>query len=121
MHGQIEFINRMVTGLVSLAVIVAVLGALIRVPRRRDLTWLAFGLVLGVIAQALLGALVVKKLLDPPFVMGHFLLSALLLADALVLVWRAGIPDGASTTPSVPPGRPPPRGGGRRPRRARSW
>jgi cytochrome c oxidase assembly protein subunit 15 len=103
LHGQIEFINRMVTGLVSIAVIVAVLGALIRVPRRRDLTWLAFGLVLGVIAQALLGALVVKKLLDPPFVMGHFLLSAVLLANALVLVWRAGIPDGASTIPSVPP------------------
>ncbi|MEP6622883.1 MAG: COX15/CtaA family protein [Acidimicrobiia bacterium] len=101
-HGKIEFINRMVTGLVSAAVIVAVLGALVRVPRRRDLTWLACGLVLGVIAQALLGALVVEKLLDPPFVMGHFLLSALLLANAMVLVWRAGIPDDAHTAPSVP-------------------
>ena len=101
-HGQIEFVNRMVTGLVSVAVIVAVLGAFVRSPRRRDLTGLAFGLVLGVIAQALLGALVVKKLLDPPFVMGHFLLSALLLANALVLVWRAGIPDDATTMPSVP-------------------
>jgi cytochrome c oxidase assembly protein subunit 15 len=30
-------------------------------------------------------------------------LSAVLLANALVLVWRAGIPDGASTIPSVPP------------------
>ncbi len=101
-HGTIEFVNRMITGLVSAAVIVAVLGALVRVPRRRDLTWLAVGLVVGVIAQALLGALVVKKLLDPPFVMGHFLLSAVLLANALVLVWRAGIPDDARTAPSVP-------------------
>ncbi len=101
-HGLIEFVNRMITGLVSVAVIVAVLGALVRTPRRRDLTWLAWGLVVGVIAQALLGALVVKKLLDPPFVMGHFLLSALLLANALVLVWRAGIPDDARTAPSVP-------------------
>ena len=80
-HGWIEFVNRMVTGLVSIAVIVAVLGALVRTPRRRDLTWLSLGLVLGVIAQALLGALVVQKLLDPPFVMGHFLLSAVLLAE----------------------------------------
>ena len=94
-HGWIEFVNRMVTGLVSVAVIIAVLGALVRTPRRRDLTWLSVGLVLGVIAQALLGALVVEKLLDPPFVMGHFLLSAVLLANALVLVWRAGIADGA--------------------------
>ena len=36
-HGWIEFVNRMVTGLVSVAVIVAVLGALVRAPRRRDL------------------------------------------------------------------------------------
>jgi heme a synthase len=101
-HGWIEFVNRMVTGLVSIAVIVAVLGALVRTPRRRDLTWLSVGLVLGVIAQALLGALVVKKLLDPPFVMGHFLLSAVLLADALVLVWRAGVPDGVASPVVVP-------------------
>ncbi len=101
-HGWIEFVNRMVTGLVSVAVIVAVLGALVRRPRRRDLTWLSLGLVVGVIAQALLGALVVKKLLDPPFVMGHFLLSAVLLANALVLVWRAGIADGSRSPIAVP-------------------
>lgn len=93
-HGLIEFVNRMVTGIVSIAVIAAALGSLVRRPRRRDLLWLSSGLVLGVIAQALLGALVVEKLLDPPFVMGHFLLSAILLANALVLIWRAGIPDG---------------------------
>jgi cytochrome c oxidase assembly protein subunit 15 len=101
-HGWIEFVNRMITGLVSIAVIVAVLGALVRTPRRRDLTWLSIGLVLGVIAQALLGALVVQKLLAPPFVMGHFLLSAVLLTDALVLVWRAGVPDGTPTPVVVP-------------------
>lgn len=102
-HGIIEFVNRMVTGLVSVAVIVAVLGSLVRTPRRRDLVWLSVGLVLGVIAQALLGALVVKKLLDPPFVMGHFLLSAILLANALVLVWRAGVPDGQRAPVVVAP------------------
>ncbi len=101
-HGWIEFVNRMVTGLVSVAVIVAVLGALVRVPRRRDLTWLAIGLVIGVFAQALLGALVVKQLLSPPFVMGHFLVSAVLLANALTLVWRAGVPDGEPTPICVP-------------------
>jgi Uncharacterized protein required for cytochrome oxidase assembly len=102
-HGIIEFVNRMVTGIVSVAVIVAVLGSLVRTPRRRDLVWLSVGLVLGVIAQALLGALVVKKLLDPPFVMGHFLLSAILLANALVLFWRAGVPDGQRAPVVVAP------------------
>ncbi len=97
-HAMIEFVNRTITGLVSLGVIAAVLGSLLRVPRRRDLVWLSAGLVGGVIAQALLGALVVARHLAPPFVMGHFLLSAVLLADAVWLHHRAGLPD------------PPPRG-----------
>ena len=75
-----------------------------RLPRRRDLIWLSLGLVVGVIAQALLGALVVEELLDPPFVMGHFLLSAVLLADAIVLHHRAGLPDGSRSRPAFGPG-----------------
>lgn len=101
-HAQIEFANRAVTGLVSLAVMIAVLGSLVRLPRRKDLIWLSVGLVLGVIAQALLGALVVSELLAPPFVMGHFLLSAVLLADAIVLHHRAGLPDDMRSRPAVP-------------------
>lgn len=99
-HAMVEFTNRAVTGLVSLGVIVAVLGSLLRLPRRRDLVWLSLGLVLGVIAQALLGALVVEKLLSPPFVMGHFLLSAILLANAIELYHRAGLPDDARSRPA---------------------
>jgi cytochrome c oxidase assembly protein subunit 15 len=99
-HATVEFANRVVTGLVSFGVILAVLGSLFRLPRRRDLIWLSVGLVLGVIAQALLGALVVEKLLDPPFVMGHFLLSAVLLANAIELHHRAGLPDGSRSRPA---------------------
>ena len=95
-HQWIESLNRMFTGLVSIAVVVAVLGSLVRTPRRRDLVWLSFGLVAGVFAQAVLGGLTVLFDLAPPFVMAHFLLSILLLADAIVLHWRAGQPDGAS-------------------------
>src|SRR3954470_5609910 len=36
-HAMVEFVNRSITGLVSIAVILAVLGSLGRVPRRRDL------------------------------------------------------------------------------------
>jgi cytochrome c oxidase assembly protein subunit 15 len=100
-HQAIESINRAITGLVSVAVMLAVLGSLVRKPRRGDLVWLSLGLVLGVIAQALLGALVVQELLDPTFVMGHFLLSAVLLANAIYLHYRAGLPDGARTRPTV--------------------
>jgi cytochrome c oxidase assembly protein subunit 15 len=93
-HGAVEFVNRMFTGLVSLAVMLAVLGSFVRSPRRRDLTWLSFGLVVGVLAQIVLGGLTVIYGLSPPWVMSHFLLSMVLLADAVVLHVRASRPDG---------------------------
>ncbi len=92
-HAMVEFVNRCVTGLVSVAVTLAVLGSLVRRPRRRDLIWLSLGLVGGVVAQILLGGLVVLSHLWPPFVMGHFIVSMALLADAVVLHHRAGLAD----------------------------
>lgn len=99
-NGMIEFINRTFTGFVSLAVIVAVLGAFVRNPRRRDLVWLSFGLVAGVLGQIVLGGVTVLVELHPVAVMSHFLLSMLLLADAIVLHHRAGIPDDAVERPA---------------------
>jgi cytochrome c oxidase assembly protein subunit 15 len=101
-HAMVEFVNRTVTGLVSLVVVIAVLGSLIRSPRRRDLVLLSLGLVVGVIVQIILGKLVVEKLLSPTWVMSHFLVSMLLLANALVLCRRAAQPDDAFRRPAVP-------------------
>ncbi len=95
-HGWIEFLNRTFTGLVSVAVVLAVLGALWRVPYRADLTRWAIGLVAGVFAQALLGGLVVWLHVAPLAVMGHYLLSAVLVWNAVVLHHKAGEPDDAS-------------------------
>jgi len=92
-HGWVEFVNRVFTGAVSIAVIVCVLGSLLRDPRRRDLIWLSIGLVAGVFAQAVLGGLTVLFDLRPEFVMSHFLLSLVLLTDAVVLYKRAGEAD----------------------------
>ncbi len=93
LHPMVEFVNRTITGLVSLAVALAVLGSLRRTPRRRDLTWLSLGLVAGVAAQILLGGLVVLFDLNPVLVQGHFVVSMALVADAVVLHHRAGQPD----------------------------
>jgi cytochrome c oxidase assembly protein subunit 15 len=90
----IEFLNRLVTGVVSAAVIVAVLGSVIRQPRRRDLTLLSWGLVAGVIAQIVLGGMVVLFDLSPRLVMGHFLLSMVIVWNAVVLHHRAARPEG---------------------------
>lgn len=88
-HAMIEFVNRTVTGFVSIAVILAVLGSLIRTPRRRDLTWLSLGLVAGVIGQIILGGLTVLFELHPPFVIAHFAMSMVLIWNAFVLHERS--------------------------------
>ncbi|MEZ5168276.1 MAG: COX15/CtaA family protein [Acidimicrobiales bacterium] len=104
-HAMIEFVNRMFTGVVTVAVVAAVLGSLRRMPRRQDLVWWSWGLVAGVLAQIILGAVLVKTDLDPRFTMGHFLLSMVLLWNATVLMHRAGRTGGRAaaggTTPWV--------------------
>ena len=102
-HAMIEFGNRLVTGAVSVVVIVAVLGSLARRPRRRDLVWLSLGLVAGVLGQIVLGGLTVLFDLAPPLVMAHFGLSMAILACAVVLHHRAGRPDDGRPVPLAPP------------------
>jgi cytochrome c oxidase assembly protein subunit 15 len=97
-HAWVEFGNRLFTGVVSIAVALAVLGSLVREPRRPDLTRLSWGLVAGVLAQILIGALVVKTELVPAAVSAHFLVSMLLVANALVLHHRAGEEGGSPRT-----------------------
>lgn len=93
-HAAIEQINRFFTGVVGMAVIVAVLASLWRVPRRRDLTRLSLWLVAGVVANAVLGGISVLVDLHPLAVQGHMLLSMALIVVGTVLVRRAGEPDG---------------------------
>jgi cytochrome c oxidase assembly protein subunit 15 len=88
-HPAIEFGNRMFTGLVVIAVVVAVLGSVRRDPRRQDLIWLSWGLVAGVIGQIVLGGITVLFDLNPALVACHFLLSIALVTDAVVLHHRA--------------------------------
>jgi cytochrome c oxidase assembly protein subunit 15 len=88
-HGLVEFGNRLVTVIITIAVAAAFLGSIFRAPRRRDLVWLSGGLVAGVLAQAVLGGIVVYTKLNPYVVMVHFFASMLLLVDAVVLVHRS--------------------------------
>ncbi len=95
-HQWVEFGNRLVSGVVVVVALLAVIGAALRQPRRRDLTWLSVGLVAGVLAQVILGGVTVYYDLKPPLVMAHFLLSMVLVLDAAVLHWRSGQPDAQS-------------------------
>ncbi len=88
-HAVIEYGNRLLTGFVGLAVIVASVLAWFRHPFRWHLALFGAMLPLGVIGQAVLGALVVKYHLAPGLVMCHFILSMLLLDAAFALAWCA--------------------------------
>lgn len=100
-HAVIEFVNRLLSGLVGLPILLAVRGALRRDPRRRDLVWLSSALLAGVVVQVLVGRLTVLSDLSPLVVMAHFLLAMAMLADSVVLYWAAGRPDGQVGRPLV--------------------
>jgi heme a synthase len=93
LHPAIEFGNRMVVVVLCIVTAIALVAALLRVPRRRDLVWLSAGLLGGVLGEAVLGAVVVYTKLNPYVVMTHFMVGIALLTDAFVLVLRAGRPD----------------------------
>jgi len=88
-HAVIEYGNRLLTGFVGLSVIAASALAWFRRPFRWHLALFGAMLPLGVLGQAILGALVVKYHLAPGLVMGHFILSMLLLDAAFALAWCA--------------------------------
>jgi heme A synthase len=68
--------------------------------RRRDLIWLGAAQPLGVVAQAVIGGIVVLTKLNPAAVSVHFLVSASVVAAAVVLHVRC-----TDTGPQGPPAR----------------
>ena len=91
-HTWIEFGNRMVTVAITLIAVAVFVAAWRFRPggrRRRDLVWLAAAQPLGVLAQAVLGGIVVLTNLNPAVVSLHFLLSIAVLAPAVALMSAA--------------------------------
>ncbi len=84
---MIEYGNRLLTGFVGFAVIAASVLAFFRKPYRWHLALFGALLPLGVVGQAILGALVVKYHLAPGLVMSHFILSMMLLDASFALAW----------------------------------
>jgi cytochrome c oxidase assembly protein subunit 15 len=101
LHPAVEFGNRMVVVVLCVCTALALVAALRRVPRRRDLVWLSAGLLVGVLGEALLGAVVVYTKLNPYVVMTHFMVGIALLTDAVVLGLRAGRDLGAGASPGA--------------------
>lgn len=99
----IEFGNRMLTFGVSAAAIFAIFCALTQVRYRKDFTVLSVMLLLGVVAQAVIGGLSVLYDLDWIWISVHYLASiTLLLIPAVMLTWRAGAGTSARREPGAP-------------------
>jgi heme a synthase len=92
-HQWIEFGNRVVTiAIFTIAVVVSVAAWQFRPGpgggRRRDLVWLAAAQPGAIVAQALIGGIVVRTDLTPGWVSAHFLASVALVAAAVALYVR---------------------------------
>ncbi len=91
-HPVVEFTNRLVSAVVTVLSVVALGVTARRTPPRRDLTLLAGGLVAGIAAEIVLGGLVVLFKLNPYLVALHFVLTLVIVADAIVLYHSSGVP-----------------------------
>jgi cytochrome c oxidase assembly protein subunit 15 len=84
-HAYIEFGNRALGGITIVVVLLTALAAWRTPSLPRRARWLALTVFLGALAQAPLGYLAVKTDLRWPIVASHLLLSALVLAGAVVV------------------------------------
>ncbi len=93
-HAAIEQLNRIFSGLIGVPIALALIGAYLLRPRRRDLVrpaWVLFALFW---AEAVLGGISVLVKLAWVSVMGHFLLAIALVGVALLMYRRASQPEG---------------------------
>ena len=88
-HSIIEFGNRLVTVAIVLIVGISFVAATLRRPRRTDLIVLNGVLIAGIVADALLGALVVYSKLNAWLVSLHLVISLSLVASAATLYHRS--------------------------------
>ena len=88
-NGMVEFVNRLITGVVMAFTLVAVIGARRFRDVRPELFRWSLGLPAWVLGNAVIGGLVVIFHLAPVSVIGHFLVSLGAVWNATVLYERA--------------------------------
>jgi cytochrome c oxidase assembly protein subunit 15 len=94
-HGIIEFGNRTLTGLVGILAVIVVLLVWRMRRDRRDLFVLAVIVLLGVIAQAIVGGITVLTGLNPFIVGFHYVASLALVCVSAAFLARMNAPPGA--------------------------
>ena len=87
-HAAIEFGNRLMTFVLGFTAIALVYAARRWAPHRPRFVWWSTVPLLGIVAQAVLGGIIVLARLDPKTVSPHFLLSVALVAFSAWLLRR---------------------------------
>ena len=106
LNTWIEFGNRLLNfPLVIIAALIFIAAWRFRPDgrRRRDLVWLGAAQPLGVVAQAVIGGIVVLTKLNPAAVSVHFLVSAAVVAAAVALHMRCAAIADTSLVPGTTP------------------
>jgi cytochrome c oxidase assembly protein subunit 15 len=101
-HSYIEFGNRLVGGVTIALTLIAALGAWRTRGLARPTRRLALAVFVGTLAQAPLGYFTVRFHLNPYLVISHFLLSAVVLAGAVLVLLSALEFRFGGTKPLVP-------------------
>lgn len=102
-HDLIEFGNRTLTGVLGVLAILSVWAVLRVWPHRRRMHLVAYGVLAGVVAQAVVGGITVRTGLNPWTVMFHFLMSMVLVALSTALVRGAADEESGPGEPTVHP------------------
>lgn len=89
-HGLIEFGNRLMTGVVGIVALLVVLSIWRLRRERQDLWRLAVVVVLGIVAQAIVGGITVWTGLNPFIVGFHYVASLLLVCVTAAYLVRLG-------------------------------
>lgn len=92
-HGIIEFANRTLTGVLAIIAVLTIVAAWRQAQNRRRYLVPAVGLLLLILAQAIIGGITVLTGLNPWVVGVHFVVSGLMITLASVLLWRAYAPN----------------------------
>lgn len=98
-HKFIEFGNRTLTGVLLVLAVASLWAVVTALPLRRTLHRVGWGVIVGVLAQALVGGITVWTALNPAIVAFHFLCSMVLVALSTGLV--RGAEDGPEPRPRV--------------------
>ncbi len=88
-HSYIEFTNRILSGFVVLATLLAFAGAMLYPDARRWVRVLAGAVFAGTFGEAPLGAVTVYYHLNPWLVLSHFLLTIVVLALSVIVLLEA--------------------------------